>query len=288
MDLKQLRYFLTIAEEGQITSASKRLHMAQPPLSHQLKLLEEELNVKLFDRGARSLKLTDAGKILKNRAEQIINLSEYAINEITDFSIGLNGSISIGTVSSSGTILLNNKISEFHNKYAGIKFELYEGNTFKVLDLLDKGVIELGVVRTPFNTKSYNYIYTDSEPMIAIMTKSYLTTESDIISIKDLKDVPLIIYRRFEQLICDTCLEEGFTPNIFCKNDDARTTILWANAGLGVGIIPKSAFQLASNKNLYTKIISNKNLTTRIALIWSKNKYISTLSKKFIESFKED
>ncbi|WP_238885935.1 LysR family transcriptional regulator [Clostridium sp. YIM B02551] len=288
MDLKQLKYFLTISEEGQITAAAKRLHMAQPPLSHQLKLLEEELNVKLFDRGARSLQLTDAGKILKNRAEQIINLSEYAINEITDFSNGLNGSISIGTVSSSGTILLNNKITEFHNKYSGIKFELYEGNTFKVLDLLDKGVIELGVVRTPFATKSYNCIYTDPEPMIAVMTKSYLESESSTISIKDLKGIPLIIYRRFEQLISDTCVEEGFTPNIFCKNDDARTTILWANAGLGVGIIPKSAFPLAYNKNLYTKVILNENLTTRIALIWSKSKYISALSKKFIESFKED
>ena len=75
MDIKQLKYFLTIAEEGQITSAAKRLNIAQPPLSYHLKLLEEELGVKLVERGSRKIKLTDAGKILKNRAEQMLELA---------------------------------------------------------------------------------------------------------------------------------------------------------------------------------------------------------------------
>ena len=96
MDIKQLRYFLTIAEEGQITAAARRLHIAQPPLSQQLKLLEIELGVKLVERGPRHIHLTDAGKILRTRAEQILELSNSTINEIDDFKmIDTNGDGSI-------------------------------------------------------------------------------------------------------------------------------------------------------------------------------------------------
>lgn len=91
MDIKQLRYFHTIAEEGQITNAAKRLHMAQPPLSYQLKNLEDELGVKLVERGSRNIKLTDAGLILYKRAEQILSLAKSTEDELKDFKQGTHG-----------------------------------------------------------------------------------------------------------------------------------------------------------------------------------------------------
>ena len=289
MDLKQLKYFLTIAEEGQITSAAKRLHIAQPPLSQQLKNLENELGIELIKRGSRHIELTDAGKILRDRASQILNLSDSTVNEILDLKKGFSGTLKIGTVSSSGTILLNSRMNEFVLKYPDVKFELYEGNTFKVLDLLDEGIIEIGIVRTPFNNSSYNCIYAEKEPMIAIMNKKYDWNESkNVVSIKELKNKPLILYRRFEQLIKDCCIKENFEPNIFCKNDDARTTILWANAGFGIGILPKSAYNLASNNNLIYKEIQNTKLTTQISAIYKKNRYLSTVAQNFINEFSLD
>jgi DNA-binding transcriptional LysR family regulator len=286
MDIKQLKYFLTIAEEGQITSAAKKLHMAQPPLSQQLKALEEELGVKLIERGPRQIQLTDAGEILMARARQILELSNSTINEIKDYSSGLKGTLSIGTVSSSGATLLNNIITDFNKKYPGIKFEIHEGNTFTTLELLNRGVIEVGIVRTPFKALGFECRYMKSEPMIAAMTKEYCDgEEKKHINIRDLKDKPLIIYRRFEQLIHETCLEEEFEPKVFCKNDDARTTLLWANAGLGVGIMPRSVFEMGINSNLIYKVIENESLRTSIAAIWSKDRYISSLAKKFIDCF---
>ncbi|MFL0268739.1 LysR family transcriptional regulator [Candidatus Clostridium radicumherbarum] len=284
MDIRQLKYFLTIAEEGQITSAAKKLNMAQPPLSQQLKLLEEELGVKLVERGSRHIKLTDTGKILMNRARQIIELTNSTVNEINDFSKGLKGTLSIGTVSSSGAILLNEKISEFHKEHAGIKFEIYEGNTFKLIDLLNKGIIEVGIVRTPFNSLNFQCKFAKAEPMIAAIPKEHnWDLDNSQITISELKNKPLIIYKRFEQLIYETCMEYGFEPEIFCKNEDARTTLLWANAGLGVAIVPKSAFELADNRNLIYKEIKCEKLKTKIAAIWVKDRYISPLAEKFIE-----
>lgn len=286
MDIKQLKYFLTIAEEGQITSAAKKLNMAQPPLSQQLKLLEEELGVKLVERGSRHLKLTDTGKILMNRARQILELTNSAVKEVKDFSKGLQGTLSIGTVSSSGATLLNERVLEFNKEYSGIKFEIYEGNTFTLIDLLNKGIIEVGIVRTPFNALNFECKYAKNEPMIVAIPKEYyLEPTQDTISVSELKNKSLIIYRRFEQLICETCMEYGFEPEIFCKCDDARTALLWANAGAGIAIVPKSAFELAANSNLLYKEIESEKLRTKIAAIWVKDRYISPLALKFIESF---
>ncbi len=286
MDIKQLKYFLTIAEEGQITSAARKLQMAQPPLSQQLKLLEEELGVKLVERGSRRIQLTDAGEILRNRARQILELSDSTVKEISDYSKGLKGTLSIGTVSSSGATLLNDRMSEFHKKYPGIKFEIHEGNTFTLVDLLNKGIIEVGIVRTPFKTQNFECRYAKLEPMVAVTAKDYLWNAGEsVIAIHELKDQPLIIYRRFEQLIYEVCQEEGFDPDIFCKNDDARTTLLWAKAGLGIGIVPKSAFHLTDNGTMLYKELENKKLMTRIAAVWIKDRYISSPAKKFIDSF---
>ncbi|WP_438349364.1 LysR family transcriptional regulator [Paenibacillus sp. FA6] len=286
MDIRQLKYFLTIAEEGQITSAAKKLQMAQPPLSQQLKLLEEELGVKLVERRPRSVQLTDAGIILRNRAQQILELTDSTVREINDFVKGLKGTLSIGTVSSSGATLMKERLSEFHKAYTGVKFEIHEGNTFMIIDLLTKGIVEVGIVRTPFNTSNLECRYAESEPMIAVMTPDFdWASHQNTIDVAELIEKPLIIYRRFEQLIRETCLKEGFEPTLFCINDDARTTLLWANAGLGIGIIPKSALVLANHEYLIFKEINSEALRTRIAAIWIKDKYISSLATKFIDSF---
>ncbi|AIQ41991.1 LysR family transcriptional regulator [Paenibacillus sp. FSL R7-0297] len=286
MDIRQLKYFLAIAEEGQITSAARKLQMAQPPLSQQLKLLEEELGVKLVERGPRSIQLTDAGIILRNRAQQILELTDSTTREINDFAKGLKGSLSIGTVSSSGATLLHDRLGEFHKNYLGVTFEIHEGNTFMIIDLLNKGIVEIGIIRTPFNTSNLECLYLNSEPMIAVMTSYYDWNSGEAaISLGELQHKPLIIYRRFEQLIRETCLEHGFEPQIFCMNDDARTTLLWANAGLGIGIIPKSAFELANHGNLIYKEIRCEALHTRVAAVWIKDKYLSSLATKFIETF---
>ncbi len=285
MDIKQLKYFLTIAEEGQITSAAKKLNMAQPPLSYQLKLLEEELGVKLVVRGSRHIQLTDAGKLLMNRTRHILEMTNSVMKEVKDFSKGLQGTLIIGTVSSSGTTLLNKKISEFHKAYDYMKMEIYEGNTFTLIDLLNKGLIEVAIVRTPFNALHFECKYAADEPMIAAIPKEQVWDCPSLITVSDLKEKPLILYRRFEQLIQETCMEQGFEPEVYCKCDDARTALLWANAGFGIAIVPKSAFELAANNNLLCKEIQSEKLRTRIAAIWVKDRYISPLTMKFIESF---
>lgn len=102
MDLKQLRYFMAIVEERQITAAARRLHMAQPPLSNQMKLLEEELGLTLFSRGPHHIELTDAGRLFAARAKELLEMAAATKRELRDFKQGLSGTLALGTVSSSG------------------------------------------------------------------------------------------------------------------------------------------------------------------------------------------
>lgn len=286
MDIRQLRYFLTIAEEEQITSAAKRLHIAQPPLSQQLKALEEELGVKLVERGSRKIQLTDAGQILRNRAEQILELTEATSRELKDFSEGIQGTLSIGAVSSSGAALLPERIHSFHSKFPNINFEIWEGNTYRILEILNSGVIEIGIVRTPFNLENLESIPLPIEPMIAAFSSVlYFEEDQEHIYLADLIDKPLIIYRRFEKIILQACQNNGFEPKIFCKNDDARTTLLWADSGMGIAIVPQSAIGLIGSTKLKYKPIKESSLETQIVAIWMKNRYLSTAARHFLETF---
>ncbi|MTK11293.1 MAG: LysR family transcriptional regulator [Clostridiaceae bacterium] len=286
MDIRQLRYFITIAEEGNITKAARRLHIAQPPLSQQLKLLEEELGVKLVERGSRKIQLTDAGKILRHRAEQVVELVESTVKELKDFNEGLQGTLSVGTVPSSGSTLLPERIYNFHESYPGVTFQIWEGDTYRILDLLNNGVIEIGIVRTPINSEFFEIIYLPDEPMVvATRGDMYWGKEQKSICLKELKDKPLIIDRRFEKMIVDSCEKSGFEPKILCKSDDARSILLWADTGIGVAIVPKAAMGLIPSTNLKYKEINESSLETQTAIIWMKNRYLSSAAKHFLETF---
>lgn len=286
MDIKQLKYFLVIAEEKQITAAAKKLNISQPPLSYQLRLLEEELGVTLVQRGARNVQLTSAGELLQKRAEQILELTDSTVREVNDYGKGLKGTLSIGTISSSGSIVTAEPMQQFRRDFPNIRFEVHEGNTFSVMDMLEKGIIEIGIVRTPFKSGSVHVRYASVEPMMAIMTPENLCGQEDnTISLQELDGKPLILYRRFDTLLHDVFEKNGIELLIRCRNDDARTTILWAQAGFGIGIVPKSALRIFGAGNLRYKEITSEELRTRLAVIWAKNRYLSTIGQKFVDIF---
>lgn len=289
MEIKKLKYFIAIVEEGNISAASKKLHISQPPLSNQMKLLEEELGIKLMDRGARNITLTEGGKLLYKRAKNIIELAETTKKELDNLENGLGGTFSLGTNSSSGAILLSNKIIKFHEKYPKVKFEIHEGNTYELLDLLKAGIIEVGIVRTPFNMDKIDGYFLKEEPMMAIMKKDLdIDGDKENIQLKSLEGRKVIIYRRLKNIILESCNNKGIKLDIFCENDDARTTIMWSDAGLGIGIIPKSAIHFIKSEDLIYREIEDKELYTQIGAIWSKEKYLSTTAKKFLKIFKEE
>jgi len=289
MDLKQLYYFVTVVKEGNISKAAKKLHLSQPPLSTQLKNLEAELGCSLFERGARKIELSEAGRLLYPRAVSLLELSEITKIELTKLQSKAYGTLRLGVVSSIASTFLNEKILSFHKLYPDINFELFEGNTYEQLELLKNNETELALVRTPFENKSFTSISLKTEPMMAIgHAKYFLDMEKDAISLAELTNKPLIIYRRWEDLLLRIFAEEAIPYQIFCKNDDAKTTLHWADSGLGVGIVPYSTLGLAQNKDTVCKKIADTRLNSHICLVYKENHYFSSIAQLFLEHFIKD
>ncbi|MCU7766914.1 LysR family transcriptional regulator [Priestia megaterium] len=286
MDIKQLIYFLTIAEEGNISKAAERLHMAQPPLSQQLKLLEEELGVILFERNTRRMQITDAGQLLQNRAQQIIELMEKTSKELNDLKEGSQGILSIGTISSAGETLVPIMVQNFHKVYPGVDFRIKESSTFEILELVKRGVVEIGVIRTPFNLETFDYISLPEEPMVAAALHSLLDTSKIFLHLDELKGKPLLFHNRYANNIEEACKKSGFAPKVKCRIDDTRTMLNWASAGMGIALIPRDMRALIPDSNLRFIEIKEETLATKIIIIWRKNHYLSTPARHFLEFFK--
>ncbi|CDA61372.1 transcriptional regulator LysR family [Clostridium sp. CAG:169] len=288
MDIRQLLYFTTIAEEGSISAAAKKLHLSQPPLSYQMKLLEEELHLPLIERSARGIALTEAGRVLYKRAQGILELSELTRKEMLAMASGFTGTLHIGTVSSSGASLLGWRIPAFYQKYPQIGFAIHEGNTFELMEMLESGLIELAIVRTPFHNDQLNCLYLSPEPMIAAGAASFFPAgmpSGQPISLELLGHAPVILYRRFEKILLSLCEQKGITPQVFCIADDARTTLMWAEAGLGVAVVPQSAYRIMPHHNMVYGELSEEDLHTRIAAVCKKGCSLSWAAQQFLEIF---
>jgi LysR family transcriptional regulator, salicylic acid-responsive activator of bsdBCD len=288
VDIRQLLYFTTIAEEGSISAAAKKLHLSQPPLSYQMKLLEEELHLPLIERSARGIALTEAGRVLYKRAQGILELSELTRKEMLAMASGFTGTLHIGTVSSSGASLLGWRIPAFHQKYPQIGFAIHEGNTFELMEMLESGLIELAIVRTPFHSDQLNCLYLSPEPMIAAGAASFFPAgmpSGQPISLELLGHAPVILYRRFEKILLSLCEQKGITPQVFCIADDARTTLMWAEAGLGVAVVPQSAYRIMPHHNMVYGELSEEDLHTRIAAVCKKGCSLSWAAQQFLEIF---
>ncbi|WP_066186536.1 LysR family transcriptional regulator [Gracilibacillus timonensis] len=194
MELRVLRYFLVIAEEGSISRASEVLHTTQPTLSRQIKELEEELGAGLFIREKRKMVLTKAGMYLKDRAQEILSLSDKTTQEFINQRKQLfSGHISIGCVEADNSDTLSMILEEFIADYPEVTFSIFSGTGEDIIDKLDGGLLDVGVLLKPISTEKYEYV---SFPMhekwgVLVETSSFLAQKNDL-EPKDLKGVPLL------------------------------------------------------------------------------------------------
>ena len=285
MNLKQMEYFITIVNEGSISAAAKSLHISQPPLSTQMKLLEEELGVTLFQRGSRSIILTEAGKLFYDRAQGILDMTGAARQELEQMGRGLHGALRLGMISSVETEAIINRITAFRTQHPGVNFCIYEGNTYQLMDKLNTGLIEAAIVRTPFPEESYDCLYLAEEPMMAVgMAKHFPDPHADSISLGQLAACPLIIYRRWENVLNHMLPHNR--QDYLCVNDDARTSLTWAGTGIGVAIAPASIARRA-HPGMLVKTITTPGFTSRITLIRRRDAAMSSIGQDFIRYFKE-
>ena len=286
MDIKQLSYFNVICEEKNLTRASARLHIAQPHLSHLLKALEEELEVSLVERSTRRFRLTEAGERLYHRSRQMIELMDSATRELKDFKSGIIGTLSIGTIQTSGDQLLPGRIQEFNRRYPEVNFEIRECGSDEITELLESGMIEIGIIRIPMTSKTFDSINLQPTPMVAVTGKpDFFNGGESVIELSRISGSPLLVHRRYEQIIREAFWSKGFEPRILCKIDDTKSILLYAMTGMGIAIIPRDWVDAIPGLNLDYREIAEPSLETGTSIIWIE-KHLSPAGRHFLESFR--
>ena len=229
----------------------------------------------------KQIELTDAGMRFYKRCLQILDLTEITKNELKE---SFQDVLRIGITSSNGGLIQQDNIKHFIEHYDHVQYRIYEGSTYEILDLLLSHNIDLGIVRTPFDTSKVNTFYLEKEPMIVIGKKEYF--KRPISKMKDLKKIPLIIHQRYLPLINDYSLNKHIQIQIKVTCDDSRTSLIWANSGIGVAIVPLSSLSLNYDSSLEYAYLEDKDLYTGIAFITRKNEETPILINQFIECFK--
>ena len=283
INLKKLYYFLTVAKEGQITSAAKKLCISQPPLTAQLKKFEEELGVQLIKKVGRNIKLTEAGEALYEKGNQIVELVTKTQKEIKDIDKGEVGTLSIAAVTALGATFLPEQILNYSQKYPKISFRIYDADNHMITNLLTNGVIEIGIVLCPVDTTIYDSIPLPTQLMVAAMHPKWNQHPTqNSVTLKELSDKPLILHRSSDRIRA-YYEDNNLNPNIICLHNDIRSMISLSSTGLGIAIIPKTSAVLNRNKNLIYKEVSEPILPLYANIIWSRNRYLSNIAKNFLE-----
>lgn len=285
MNFRQLEYFLAVANAGQITAAAQQLHMAQPPLSYQIKQLEAELGVTLLNRATTGITLTPAGQLLRDYAQQLVDLRDRADGQVRSLGQGLAGVLSVGVISSSMGATPNAKLRTLTRHYPKGQIRLFEDNTYGLIDRLAKHLIDVAIVRTPFTAPGLASKTLQTESMVAVVPQKYDHFQAATLKVEDLATVPLIVYRRFEHLFQTTFTEKQISPFIACTCDDARTAVQWAEARMGVAIVPRSVAEQATGVTIHVRPIRYQPWRTTLKIVWPADITPSPLVQRFIDSY---
>ncbi len=197
MDIRVLQYFLAVAREASITKAAQSLNMTQPPLSRQLKELEEELGKQLFIRGNRRVTLTEEGMILRKRAEEMVELMEKTKAEVSSSGENISGEIYIGGGETEGIRLIAKAAEKIQRKHPGISYHLFSGNADDVTERLDRGLLDFGILIEPADIKKYDFIRLPTKDRWGLlMRRDHPLAEKNEIQPEDLQGLPLIASRQ--------------------------------------------------------------------------------------------
>ena len=285
MDLRVLRYFLTVAKEQSFTKAAKQLHITQPTLSRQLAALENDLGVELFDRSGHGITLTNEGLLLKRRALEMVDLEDKIISEFKGVDGIVDGTITIGCGEFMAVEIFAQICRIYKEKYPMVRFAIHTGTADTIYEMMNKGLVDIGLFLEPVNTEGLDYIRIQGsdhwvvgmKPDDPLAGKEYITKE-------DLVGLPLILP---ERLTVQSEIANWFGKN-FDRLNIAFTSNLGTNAGvmalygLGYPVSVEGAGRywrkdLLIQKKLYPE------LKTSTVIAWRRNIPYSTAVSKLIE-----
>lgn len=291
MDIRQLNYFKTIVDAGNISKAAEMLYMAQPPLSQMLKRLEAELGATLIYRHTQKWELTEAGRTLYKHANHMLQKTADIKKEIQEISQGIRGNLSIG-VSSTCISLLPKNIKEFRQSYPEVYIKIWKGDSSYLEELLHEGKIEAALMLLPMELANYGFLTLPKEPFVIAVPKVWgEPITKKVIRVEQIMDYPFLMlapmegYSVYENIV-NHFYKNNLTPNFIMECKDISTLLVLVASGVGISIIPKSEIHEAYKHDITTFEIEDFFFAVEPSLIWLKDHHLSKAAERFLDQLR--
>ena len=270
MELRQLRYFIAVAEELNFSRAAERLHITQPPLSIQIQNLENELDILLFNRNNRRVELTEAGKLFYQDVLKIIGFLESSVENAKRVHLGKLGHLRVGFVGSATYDILPTVLRDFRHQYPDVEVHLTELSTPAQLEALRENIIDVGVLRPPVIDETLCTEIVSIAPCILAVPKEHPLLELQKVTLADLKPYPFVLLSPktwpglYHEILglCDPIIQQEAL--------EFQTVIGLVAAGIGISIVPRSAMNLHTQEVRYIDLkqqlpLASMGITYRIS-----------------------
>ena len=288
MEIRTLRYFLAVAREENMTRAAEILHVTQPTLSKQLKALEDELGKKLFIRHSFSIKLTDEGILLKNRAEDLVSMADKIEKEFVALDDVTGGDLYLGLAESYQISLLVREINTFKKSYPGLRYHITNGDTEQVAEKLDKGLLDFAVLaETPDSSKYEALVFPESDIWGVVMPADSALAKKKAIRVDDLiglplfcsgqgweKDIPGWAKDKMDKLHLEGSFRLSYNASLFAKEH------------LGYLLTFDKLVNTSLESGLVFRPLTPK-LETKLYLIWKKHQAFSPIAERFLNQMRQ-
>ncbi len=271
MELRHLTYFLAVASELNFTKAAEKLFISQPPLSRQIKELEEELGLKLFDRNNKKVSLTDAGKYFEKEIKELfLNLERIQL-KTQKIAQNKSGDFCIGYTSSTFSYVISKLIQHLSALYPYVAFKLFEVSTLKQIADLEQGKLDLGILRAPLvSTKLHSKLwFEDTYSLVYNKQKLDINSEDEI---SQLVNEVFVFFNKdyapyYYNSLLEICSSFGFIPNVVHESNSIVSIIQLIKNGLGVSIVPSSLSKSYASDSIGFIELTKVNLTTEVLLV---------------------
>lgn len=288
MELRHLRYFVAVAEEQHITRAASRLGIQQPPLSQQIKLLEQEIGVQLFTRSPRRIALNPAGKVFLSDARRILTQVDDAVKRVRQFDMGKEGRIMVGlTGSASMNPVVSQIVKSFREAYPLVSIQIEEGANHELLRQVEEERLDLCFVRT--DTDRYPTLGLRTlchETMVVAMPASHPLAgkPGDVLDLGTLRSEDFLLFRRangssFCNHLMSACLAAGFRPRVAGETERMISAINMVAAGFGVSVVPKSLESFQLDPVVYRDLAPETSFVLPLNVAWRRSGASETLRR---------
>ncbi|WP_085992237.1 LysR family transcriptional regulator [Oceanobacillus senegalensis] len=290
MELRQLEYFMAVSKELHFTRAAEKLNIAQPTLSQQIKSLEDEVGIPLFDRIGKKTALTEAGNILLRHSQRVFYELEQAQARLRDLNGLQRGKLTIGSLLTCVNYLLPPAILTFKRLYPNIELSVLGLRSGDIKKGLLENDLDLGITFLPIEEEEFEFIPLFTEELSLAVPLDHPFAQMNKVEMKELKNVPIILLPEnyfLRQLVDTYCTEIGITLEPSLEMTTLESLIHMVSEGIGVTILPAPYLDNLKNNQIVNVKLMNPTPKRKIGFVFRKDKFMCTATRAFIDQVTE-